>query len=385
MANQHALLSASSADRWITCPPSARLEEQVEEEQNQYAAEGTFAHELAELYLSLHLEQIKKATFTKKHKKLQSNEFYSQELENYVKSYVDFCIEKINESRAKTRDAVVLLEMRLDYSIWAREGFGTGDLVIVSDNELTVIDLKYGMGVPVSAEDNAQMKLYALGALNQFDVLYDIQNIKMVIHQPRLDNISISEMSTDSLLCWGNNTVMGAAEKAFNGEGDFRSGDHCRFCKVRFTCRARAEKNLELAQMDFRDPPLLSDDEIVEVLAAADELQRWASDVQSYALDQAVNHGKEWPGWKLVEGRSVRKYTDEQEAIKTLLKAGYEEDQLYKKEILGITAMEKLLGKKQFNTLLADHVEKPPGKPKLAPDSDKRPAVKDSAELDFKN
>lgn len=385
MANQHALLSASSADRWIACPPSARLEEQVEEEQNQYAAEGTFAHELAELYLSLHLEQIKKATFTKKHKKLQSNEFYSQELENYVKSYVDFCIEKINEARAKTKDAVVLLEMRLDYSIWAREGFGTGDLVIVSDNELTVIDLKYGMGVPVSAEDNSQMRLYALGALNQFDVLYDIQNIKMVIHQPRLDNISISEMTTDSLLYWGNNTVLDAAEKAFNGEGEFRSGDHCRWCKVRSTCRARADANMQLAKMDFKEPALLSDEEIAEVLAAADELQRWASDVHAYALDQAVNHGKEWPGWKLVEGRSVRKYADEQKVAETLLGAGYEEDKLYKKELLGITAMEKMLGKKQFNTLLADYVEKPPGKPKLAPDEDKRQAIKSSAEVDFKN
>ena len=385
MTNQHAVLSASGADRWIACPPSARQEEHVEDEQSQYAAEGSFAHELAELYLSLHLDQIKKATFTKKHKKLQANEFYSQDMENHVKTYVDYCIEKINEARAHTRDAEILLEMRLDFSTWVPGGFGTGDLVLISDNTLEVVDLKYGMGVPVSAENNSQMRLYALGAVDQFDMLYNIKKVNMTIHQPRLDNISTDKMDLDDLFKWANMTVMGAADKAWRGVGDFNPGDHCRFCKIRATCRARAQANLELAKYDFKEPPLLTDDEIVDVLDKADELQKWASDVQAYALDQAVNNNKEWPGWKLVEGRSVRKYVDEQRVLETLVSEGYEENKITTKQLLGITAMEKVLGKKKFNDVLADYVEKPPGKLKLAPAEDKRQAVKNKAEVDFKN
>ena len=380
---EHALLSASGADRWINCPPSARLEEAMDEESSEYAKEGSFAHSLAETYLAYHLGLIKKSEFNKRLKKLKQDPFYSQELDDYVKVYTDFAIEKINEARARTPDAVVLLEMKLDYSEWVPGGFGTGDLVLVSDDVLEVIDLKFGRGIPVSAEDNPQMQLYSLGALNQFGCLYNINIVRMTIVQPRLDSISTAEMAVDDLMYWATNTVMGAAEKAFKGEGEFNAGEHCRFCRVRATCRARAEENTKLACYDFREPPLLSDEEIVEVLDAADEYMRWISDVQAYALDRAVNPGKQWPGYKLVEGRSVRKYVDETKVAEALQAAGYSEEQIYEKVLLGITKMEKAVGKKQFNELLAGLVEKPPGKPKLAPETDKRPAVS-SAEIDFK-
>lgn len=381
---EHALLSASGAGRWLSCPSSARLEEAVEEGESEYAREGSFAHSLAELYLAYYLDLIKKSKFNKRLKELRQNSFYSQELDDYVKVYVDFAMEKINEAKARTKDAVVLLEAKLDYSSWVPEGFGTGDLVLVTDDVLEVIDFKFGQGIPVSAVDNPQMRLYALGALNQFGCLYDINTACMTIVQPRLDSISTHEMTIDDLMHWANSTVKETAEKAFKGEGDFNPGEHCRFCRVRSTCRARAEMNMKLACYDFKQPPLLTDDEIVEVLDAADEYMKWISDVQSYALDQAVNNGKQWPGYKLVEGRSYRKYVDEAKVAKALISAGYSEDVIYEKVLLGITKMEKAVGKKQFNELLAGLVEKPPGKVKLAPDADKRPAIKSTAEIDFK-
>lgn len=381
---EHALLSASGAGRWLSCPPSARLEEAVEEESSEYAREGSFAHSLAETYLAYHLGLIQKSEFNKRLKSLKQDPFYTQELDDYVKIYVDFAIEKINEARSRTKDAVVLLEMKLDYSEWVPEGFGTGDLVLVTDDVLEVMDFKFGQGIPVSAVDNPQMRLYALGALNQFGCLYEINTVRVTIVQPRLDSISTDEMTIDDLVHWANGTVKETAEKAFKGEGDFNPGEHCRFCRVRSTCRARAEMNMKLACYDFKQPPLLTDDEIVEVLDAADEYLSWISDIQAYALDQAVNSGKQWPGYKLVEGRSYRKYVDEAKVAKTLMAAGYSEDVIYEKVLLGITKMEKAVGKKQFNELLAGLVEKPPGKVKLAPDADKRPAIKSTAEIDFK-
>lgn len=381
---EHALLSASGADRWLNCPPSARLEEVVEEGTSEYAREGSFAHALAELKLAHYLGSISNPKYNLKLKELKQNSFYSDELEDYVQVYVDYAIEKINEAKARTKDAVVLLETKLDYSSWVPEGFGTGDLVLVTDDVLEVMDFKFGQGIPVSAVDNPQMRLYALGALNQFGCLYEIDTVRVTIVQPRLDSISTDEMTIDDLMHWANGTVKGTAEKAFKGEGDFKPGEHCRFCRVRSTCRARAEENMKLAKYDFKDPPLLTDGEIVEVLNAADELQSWISDVQAYALDQAVNEGKQWLGYKLVEGRSYRKYVDEAKVAEALISAGYSEEQIYEKVLLGISKMEKAVGKKQFNEILAGLVEKPPGKPKLAPESDKRPAVKSSAEIDFK-
>lgn len=381
---KHALLSASGAQRWLSCPPSARLEEAVEEQSSEYAREGSFAHELAELYLAQELGLIKKSEFNKRLKELRQNPFYSEELDAYVKIYLDFAIEKINEARARTRDAVVLLEMKLDYSTWVPEGFGTGDLVLVTDDVLEVIDFKFGRGIQIGAEDNPQMRLYALGALSQFGCLYEVNTVRMTIVQPRLDSISTDEMAVEELVDWGEKMVKPIADLAFKGEGEFKAGGHCRFCRVRATCRARAEMNMKLACYDFKEPPLLTDEEIVEVLDAADEYMKWISDLQGYALDQAVNNGKKWPGYKLVEGRSYRRYKDQGKVAEALIAAGYKEDEIYEKVLLGITKMERAVGRKEFNELLAGLIEKPPGKAKLAPESDKRPAVKSAAEIDFK-
>ena len=381
---KHALLSASGSDRWFKCPPSALLEAEIEEKSSEYAREGTFAHALAELKLARYLKNITELEYRGKAKGLKQDKFYSQELEDDVQIYVDFAIEKINEAQARTKDAVVLLEAKLDYSPWVREGFGTGDLVLVTDDVLEVVDLKFGRGVQVSAVDNSQMRLYALGAMNLFSVLYNINTVKMTIHQPRLDNISTAEMPVTELLHWGEHTAKPLAELAFRGEGEFRPGEHCRFCKVRFTCRARAEEHLKLAEHDFKKPPLLNEGEIIEILAISDALQSWVSDVQAFVLDQAVNHNKDRPGYKLIEGRSYRRYENEAQAAEVLMAAGFGADKIYAKKLLGITAMERLVGKEQFNELLGPYIKRPPGKPKLVSVDDKRPEIKSTAEIDFK-
>jgi len=383
----HAILSASGAHRWLNCTPSAKLEQQMPEEKSEYAAEGSFAHKLAEHHLSYQLAKIGGAKYEKQLKKLKTNDFYCQEMEDHVNTYVDFAIERINEAYSKSKDAVVLLEQKIDFSPWVPEGFGTGDLIIIADKTLEVIDLKYGKGVPISAENNPQMRLYGLGAFNEFDMLYDIKNVAMTIVQPRLDNVSTEELEYSELLAWGNDYVKPLADLAFNGGGEFMAGDHCRFCKAKATCRARAEKNMELAKYDFQDPPLLSHDEVADILFKADELKSWAGDVQTYALDQAEKHGVKFPGWKLVEGRSNRKYLDEEKVAETLTGAGYKEDDLYTRVLKGITAMEKFVGKKKFTELLKDLVIKPAGKPTLVPESDKRPEINSAAAAaeDFKN
>lgn len=231
---------------------------------------------------------------------------------------------------------------------------------------------------------NSQLKLYSLGAINEFGLLYDIKTIKMTICQPRLDHISTDEVAADDLLDWAENIVKPLAELAYEGKGDFKSGDHCRFCRIRYSCRKRSEDNLKLACLDFRPPPTLTDEEIVEVLETIDDLVKWAKDVEEYAFKEAANKGKQWPGFKLVEGRRTRRYSSEEKVAKVLLDAGYEEEKIFSKSLLSLTKLEKELGKKEFEEILGDLIEIPPGKLKLVPDSDKRVAVKNSAEIDFK-
>lgn len=384
---KHAILSASGAYRWLACPPSARLEERFEETTSTYAEEGTLAHGIAEQKLRFLLKQISAQDYAQALQIFEKNEFYSASMLDYIETYASIVMEKIYEARARSADAVVLLEQRLDFSDWVPEGFGTGDVVIISDGVLEVIDLKYGKGVPVSAEDNAQMRLYALGALATFDSLYDIKTVRMTIVQPRLDSVSSDEITAERLYWWADTELIKRAQLAWEGKGEFQAGEHCRFCRARFNCRARAEANLELAKMDFRKPELLTDEEIGEVLKQADELKAWVSDVFDYALVQARDHGKKFKGWKLVEGRSVRKYADEEAVAKTLLEAGYKEGQIYEKKLWGITAMEKLLGKTKFGELLKGLVVKPAGKPTLVPETDKRPELNSTAAAvaDFKN
>lgn len=372
---KHALLSASSSHRWLHCPPSARLEETFENTTSVFAAEGTAAHELAEHKLR---------TFLGIKSTRPVSDFDGEELETYTDMYVDFAIDLITEVRSYCKDPIILIEQRLDYSCYVPEGFGTGDLVIVADKTLDIADLKYGKGVAVSAVQNPQMKLYALGALTLFDSLYDIQRVRMTICQPRLESISTYEVAADELINWAETELRPKAQLAINGEGEFLSGEHCRFCRARQTCRARAEEHLSLAKYDFKLPSLLSDEEIAEVLAVADRLSTWANDVYAYATDLAIREGKEWPEFKLVQGRSYRKYTSEEAVINACNENGITD--IYTQSLLGITAMEKLLGKKKFKTILGNLVEKPQGKPTLVPSSDKRQSIKinNTAEADFK-
>lgn len=371
----HATLSASGAHRWMECTPSALLEKEFKDETSIYAREGTAAHALAEHKLRLYMgEQSKRPT----------NEFDSLEMDKYTDQYVEYACELISAARARSKDTIVLIEQRLDFSEYVPEGFGTGDLVIVADGTLEVVDLKYGQGVEVSAEDNPQMKLYALGALALFDSLYDIQTVRMTICQPRRDHISEYAITTDELISWAETTLKRKAQMAIQGEGEFEAGDHCRFCRARFTCRERAACSLALAQYDFKQPALLNDEEISEILPQSDRIAKWAADVWVYATDTAINSGKHWSGFKLVEGRSNRKYTDDKKVAETVIQAGYTD--IYKTSLIGISGMEKLLGKKKFRELVGNFVAKPQGKPTLVPITDKRPEmnIQNTAQADFK-
>lgn len=372
---KHALLSASSSHRWLHCTPSARLEETLREETSSYAAEGSAAHELSEHKLRVLLGQKSKKPVS---------EFDSEDLEYYTDIYVNYAAELINEVKASCKDPIILIEQRLDYSCYVPEGFGTGDLVIVADDVLNIVDLKYGKGVAVSARDNPQMLLYSLGALALFDSLYDIKRVRMTICQPRLDSISTCEIPVDQLYKWAEEELRVKAQLAIKGEGDFLPGEHCRFCRARQTCRARAEEHLALARHDFKQPGLLTEEEIAEVLNVADRLAAWAADVYAYATDLSIREGRQWPRYKLVEGRSNRRYCSDKAVIEALTAAGYTD--IYKKTLLGISDLEKQLGKKQFAALLGDLVEKPAGKPTLVPDTDKRQAItlNNTAEADFK-
>jgi hypothetical protein len=372
---EHALLGASSSHKWLHCPPSARLEEQFENTTSTFAEEGTAAHALAEYKLRQFLgESVEKP----------SSSYDSDELEEYTDIYVGLAIELIAKTREACKDAIILVEQRLNYSCYVPEGFGTGDLIIIADETLDIVDLKYGRGVAVSAEDNPQMKLYALGALTLFNPLYDIRKVRMTICQPRLENISSYEISADELLGWAERELKPKAALAFKGAGEFLPGDHCRFCRARHACRARTESHLELTKYDFKLPALLEDDEIVEIIALADKLASWATDVYAYATDKAINQDKVWPGYKLVAGRSNRKYKNEGDVINTVTAAGYTD--IYKQSLIGLSDMEKLLGKKVFAELLDGLIEKPQGKATLVPESDKRQAIKinNTAEADFK-
>ena len=365
----HAVLSASSSKRWLNCPPSAKLNAEIPDITTEYAKEGTDAHEFAE-YKVNQLLGIKEDNPT------ENLDYYNQEMEDCTDSYAQYIAEQMSQYSSP----VVMIEQRLDFSRYVPGGFGTGDCIIVADDVLTVIDFKYGKGVAVEAEYNPQMMLYALGALEMFSILYDINEVKMVIFQPRIENISEFSMPVSDLLNWAENELKPKAELAAKGEGEFCAGEHCRFCKVKATCRKRAEYNLAIAKYDFAPPDMLEDSEIEMILERADALTAWAADVKEYALSEALK-GKKWNGYKVVEGRSNRKYTDEKMAAAVVKKAG--KDPYSEPKILGITEMTKLLGgRKKFDELLSKYVCKPQGKPTLVPVSDKRKEWS-SAENDF--
>ena len=366
MAKKHALLGASSSARWLVCTPSARLEAMFPDEQSPYAAEGTIAHDLAESILRHKLEG----------KKAPKLDDYSTEMIEAVNRYVDICEEKVNESRARSSDAEAMIEARLDFSRWVPDGFGTGDMVIVADGILEVIDLKYGKGVPVSAIENTQMRLYALGAYDINEFLYDIKSVRMTIVQPRLDSISTDEMALEELLDWGEE-IKPIAQRAWEGIGDCTPCDYCNFCKARHTCRALADTCLTAFYKDGgKLNQLLTDSEVSDILAMKDLITKWIKGVYDFAYEKALSGEKQWPGYKLVEGTSRRTITDPEAAAKTLLDNGYKEEDIFKpRELEGITNLQKVLGKKGIAKYLEAYIDKPEGKPTLVPDSDKRPAI----------
>lgn len=374
MSDLHAVLSASSSHRWLECPPSAKLNAVAADTVSEYAAQGTDAHSLCEY-------KVLKSLGKKAKDPTDSLSYYDQEMSDCADSYEQYVSEQVAKAKESCNDPIVLVEQRLDFSKWVPEGFGTGDCVIVADETLTIIDFKYG-SILISAAKNPQLMCYALGALQLFDGIYDINKVSMTIFQPRREHISTYEITKEELLEWAENTLAPTAQLAARGVGKFKAGDHCRFCKVKATCRKRAEYNLELARYDFEMPAKLEDDEIEAILSKVDELIAWGSDIKEYALREAVN-GKQWNDWKVVEGRSNRKYTNETAVADTVKKAGYDP---YEHKVLGITAMTKLLGKTKFEKLLGGFIEKPQGKPTLVSMSDKRPAMNKAAEAeeDFK-
>ena len=360
----HAILSASSSHRWLHCLPSARLELEFENTNGEAAKEGTAAHALSE-------HKLKKALRIRS--KRPTSEYDSDEMEECTDAYVDFIMEQVELARKSCTDPIVLIEQRLDFSCYVPDGFGTGDCVIISDDRLHIVDFKYGMGVLVDAEDNPQMKLYALGALEIYDSLYDIKEISMTIFQPRRENVSTWTVPVEELKAWAEEELKPKAAKAYQGEGEYMPGPWCTFCRASTRCRARADENLKLAQMEFKMPPLLTDSEIEEVLTILPDLTKWANEITAYATDAAVNHGKEWHGFKVVEGRSVRKYKDENAVAEKAVISGYKD--IYRKSLIPMTEMQKLMGKTKFEEILGNLIYKPPGKPTLVPNSDKRPAM----------
>ena len=381
----HAVLSASASHRWLNCPPSARLCESYDDKGSDYAAEGTDAHELCEY-------KLKKALGMEASDPTENLTWYNEEMDDCANGYAAYILELVEAAKETCSDpkvlieqrvdfsrwVEVLIEQRVDFSRWVEQGFGTADCIIIADGTLRICDYKHGLGVLVSADDNPQMKCYALGALELFDDIYDIDTVSMTIYQPRRQNISTFEISKDDLYAWADEVLKPTADLAFTSDGNFLCGEWCGFCKAKHECRARAEANLMLAQYDFKLPPLLENSEIEYILSRVDGLTAWASDIKEYALQQAIS-GKEWNGWKLVEGRANRKYSNEDAVIQAVTDAGFDP---YEKKLLGITAMQKLLGKSRFDELLTAYIEKPQGKPTLVSESDKRPAM-NNAKTDF--
>lgn len=378
---EHAKLSASGAKKWMNCPGSVLLEATEPNRGSAYTAEGTTAHSLGELKIRLALKEITKVKYHKAIKELD----VTKDMDEYTDGYRDFVIERLHKALERDKQAELLLEQRLDFSKWVPGGFGTGDAVIVSNDTLEIIDLKYGKGVKVEAENNPQLMLYGLGAVEEHTYIYEFENIQMTIYQPRIDNINICEIGVDELFSWGD-AIKVAAEKANSGSDECIPGKHCDdgFCRARAKCRAYNEEKIKLAKSDFNLPATLSNEEIAEILELAPELKNWVTMVEAYALDKALQ-GEDFPGFKLVEGRSNRKYTDNESTIMAVLEdRGYDIDQIAPRKLLTISNMEKEIGKKEFASILGEFVIKPQGSPTLVTVDDKRPEW-NSAVNDFKD
>lgn len=362
MPDKHAFLSPSSAERWVHCPPSAWLSEQFPDQGSVFASEGTEAHRLCEylLHQELGIPDVDPRP---------SLQYYTEEMEEAAQGYVQFVRERIAEFPAVHEPPLVMVEQQVDLRLYIPESMGTSDCVILGDNEIVVIDFKYGMHrVPATS---LQLRIYALGACEMFRDLYMIDKVRMYIYQPRIGSAEKAEMSMEELYAWVREELEPRAQEAFAGKGEFACGEWCRNCRARRNCRELAAHQLEIAKFDFKDPPLLTDEEVAEVLSRADSLAAWANGVKEYALQAALD-GRRFAGWKLVEGKSIRKFADDNAAEARVAAAGYDP---YEKKMLSLTALEKLMGRKNFQNLLSDLVVRTEGKPVLVPVSDRREEI----------
>ena len=375
MSKKHALLSASGAARWLECTPSARLEEQLPQKPSSYADEGTAAHDLCEIAARYALGMIDDAAYNAAVQNFEKNQYYSAEMLECAIDYGAFIKDSVDAAIAECPDAFAELEVKsLDFSEWVPAGFGTGDCIIVADDQLEVIDFKYGKGVLVEARNNPQMRLYALGAIKRYGALYDIKRVRTTIIQPRISREpSREEMSIDELLDWAETFVKPRAALAYAGKGEFNPGEYtCKFCRAKEQCKARVDKNLALFD-ESPDVLLMTPDEAGELLMKAADIKAWLKDLETL-VTRTLFEGTAVEGWKLVEGRSNRKLGDEAKIVEAMVEAGYDDAELYTRTLISLTAMEKAYGKKEINRVLGGLITKPPGKPTLAPISDKREA-----------
>ena len=384
----HALLSASGAGRWLNCTPSAKLEDEYGEKKSSvYAAEGTLAHELSELYITRDvLGSITEQDFDARLEEVMANDLFSEEMLEVIPIYTDYCAAQLAEAKTTNQLACMDIEQKLDLTEYVPESYGTADCVIINDDLMEVIDLKYGKGVPVYADWNKQLMLYGLGALRKYDTMYDITEVRLTIIQPRINNISSWQISAEELRKWAEEELRPRAELAFEGKGELNAGDWCVFCAVRNRCRKLYEQQLEVAKHEFADPELLTDKEIADIVRRTPKLIEWANSIAEYAHAKAITENKTWPGLKLVEGVSRRKWLDEDKASNAIFARCPElsEDEIFNMKLKSITSIEKLVGKKRFEEILSDVVIKPQGKPTLVPLEDKRPAMGyGQAQIDF--
>lgn len=374
---EHAILSASAADRWINCPPSVALTKDIPDDLSPFAAEGTKAHEIAEACLRAYLDGQPEPTV--------NEDDYIIYLE--VHPYVERVVERYETLRAEDPSTSMFVEVRVEFSDWVPEGFGTSDCIIVSGNTVYVIDLKFGKGVVVNAEGNPQARCYALGAYTLLKDIYDIENIVTVIDQPRLFHYTTEDISLSDLLAWADSTLVPAAKLAWAGEGEYRAGDWCRFCKAGDRCRKRAAKNLAIqaGYQSLPDPALLTDDQIAAILDKADDLELWVKKLRAYAAGEILN-GVVMPGWKVVEGRTNRTITDEKAVARHLRSLGYKPSQMYHRKMITVTQMQALLGgRAAMEAEIGDWIGRTEPKPTLVRESDRRPAITADAIDDFKD
>lgn len=369
----HALLSASSSHRWLECPASAVAAEAYPQQETEFTREGTLAHEVAECIAS----GVSPDSLRHDLDSLGGADGVDKEMIDCAEGYRDYI-----QEQTKSDTAHVLLERKVDFSPWVPEGFGTCDCIILQDDTMTVIDYKYGVGVPVSAVDNPQLKLYALGALNDYGFAFDVTKVELHIYQPRINNVSTDKMTVEELLTWAEQTVKPTAKKAAQGKGGYKAGTHCRFCPHAGKCRALSKHCTEFVEThDLRvGVPKLAPFEVAEVLAMEPVIALWLKKVKEQALTTMLEGG-EVPGYKVVEGKEGnRKWTDEAQVAKTLESIGYDTEDITETKLLSPAKMDKAIGKEKVAELLSEFIDRSPGAPIIALETDKRPAYDRLAE-----